>query len=136
YLSTKGPHGAGPPSLAPGAVPAETDGYVLDAGDVIGAHAHDRPRRRDLRVPPEQLLEQHARLELRKARSEAEVGAEAEREVIVWRPGHVETIGPLEHGLVTVRRHVPHHHPVSRTNPPSGQLHVALGRSPEVHHRS
>jgi hypothetical protein len=74
------------------------------------------------------------RFELRQRRPETEVRAEAERQVIVWRPPHVEAVGGGKNAFVAIPGDVPHHDLVAFADPLAAQLDVPFGGAPEVHH--
>ena len=73
----------------------------------------------------EQLVEHHRDLEARQAGAEAEVGAEAERHVLVGRAGDVEAERIVEHVLVAVGRRVEEHQLVALVDRLAAQLDVA-----------
>src|SRR5262245_47430539 len=73
---------------------------VLHAVDEGGAQPLRRARDLDVREAPEQLLEHHPHLLAREARAEAEVLADAEREVLVGIARDVEAVRIREDRLV------------------------------------
>src|ERR1051326_3119485 len=109
--------------------------HRFDAVDEVRAQPAHRPRQLDVGQPGEQLLEHDVNPEPGEIRAEAEVLADAERQMVVGRAADIETVGIGEDVFVAVRGDVPEDDLVSFADLPAAHLDVLCGGAAEVHHR-
>src|SRR5258708_24853795 len=88
----------------------EDDRHAFDAVDEVRPQPGWWSSQLNVREPPEQLLEHHSDFLARKARTEAEVFAEPERQVFVGRAADVEAVRLGKDVLVAIGRWIPHQH--------------------------
>ena len=98
-------------------------------GTAGGGASDDEPQ---IGEPRQQLLEEHAQLEAREARAEAEVRAEAEGDVRVRVARGVEAERIGEDALVAIRRRVEQQQLVARADALAAQRRVARGGAVHV----
>src|SRR2546426_6343748 len=101
--------------------------HRFDAVDEVRAQATRRAGELDVGQPGEQLLEHDVNLEPGEIRAEAEVLADAEREMVVGRAPDVEAVGIGEDVFVAVRGDVPEDDLVSFADLPAAHLDVLCG---------
>src|SRR5580698_10324733 len=84
----------------------EAHRHVLDAADKARAHALDGRGELDRFEPLRQLAKHHLQFEARQICAEAEMLADAKRDVVIGIAADIEMIGRGEEGFVAVRRRI------------------------------
>src|SRR5262249_29613247 len=99
----------------------DDDRQRADAADEVGIETARRARDLELEVALQDLLPQNFQLHFRQSIADAAMDAGAEGQMLarLGPPDH-KALGPLDRGLVTVARHVPHHHLVALPDRPAG----------------
>ena len=89
---------------------------MLEGVGEVGAHVAGRTAQLETHVARKQCLQEHLQFHSSEPGSQAEVSAESETHVLVGMTSDIESIRLGENRWISIRRRIPHHHPIPRAH--------------------